>query len=327
MNEKVKVSVVCITYNQEKYVSKMLESLVNQKTSFRYEILIHDDASTDETPNIIRKYEKRFPNLIKAICNEQNQFALGKNPNIEQNYPRVKGKYIAYCEGDDYWSDENKLQLQYDSLEKNDDCSVCVHSVNCISENDTVLEQSFPIIEIPEGIILSNEYYKLELCKTGWLFQTSSYFIRTSVVRKFVNDYKENTYPVGDLPLILFSVAQGNCYYIKRFMSCYRMNSGGYMTKLKYNKNRITHCKEFINGHKNFDKITRFKYHQYFEYAIKEREIEIFLNEKNYRKIWSNKYYENRKNMSLRRKILLAIGFIFPNIAYEIERNIDGWAD
>lgn len=206
-------------------------------------------------------------------------------------------------------------------------CSVCVHSVNCISENDTVLEQSFPIIEIPEGIILSNEYYKLELCKTGWLFQTSSYFIRTSVVRKFVNDYKENTYPVGDLPLILFSVAQGNCYYIKRFMSCYRMNSGGYMTKLKYNKNRITHCKEFINGHKNFDKITRFKYHQYFEYAIKEREIEIFLNEKNYRKIWSNKYYENRKNMSLRRKILLAIGFIFPNIAYEIERNIDGWAD
>lgn len=98
-------------------------------------------------------------------------------------------------------------------------------------------------------------------------------------------------------------------------------------TKLKYNKNRITHCKEFINGHKNFDKITRFKYHQYFEYAIKEREIEIFLNEKNYRKIWSNKYYENRKNMSLRRKILLAIGFIFPNIAYEIERNIDGWAD
>ena len=255
MNEKVEVSVVCITYNQEKYVSKMLESLVNQKTSFRYEILIHDDASTDETPNIIRKYEKRFPNLIKAICNEQNQFALGKNPNIEQNYPRVKGKYIAYCEGDDYWSDENKLQLQYDSLEKNDDCSVCVHSVNCISENDTVLEQSFPIIEIPEGIILSNEYYKLELCKTGWLFQTSSYFIRTSVVRKFVNDYKENTYPVGDLPLILFSVAQGNCYYIKRFMSCYRMNSGGYMTKLKYNKNRITHCKEFINGHKNFDKI------------------------------------------------------------------------
>lgn len=214
MNEKVEVSVVCITYNQEKYVSKMLESLVNQKTSFRYEILIHDDASTDETPNIIRKYEKRFPNLIKAICNEQNQFALGKNPNIEQNYPRVKGKYIAYCEGDDYWSDENKLQLQYDSLEKNDDCSVCVHSVNCISENDTVLEQSFPIIEIPEGIILSNEYYKLELCKTGWLFQTSSYFIRTSVVRKFVNDYKENTYPVGDLPLILFSVAQGNCYYI-----------------------------------------------------------------------------------------------------------------
>lgn len=67
MNEKVEVSVVCITYNQEKYVSKMLESLVNQKTSFRYEILIHDDASTDETPNIIRKYEKRFPNLIKAI--------------------------------------------------------------------------------------------------------------------------------------------------------------------------------------------------------------------------------------------------------------------
>ena len=123
MNEKVEVSVVCITYNQEKYVSKMLESLVNQKTSFRYEILIHDDASTDETPNIIRKYEKRFPNLIKAICNEQNQFALGKNPKIEQNNPRVKGKYIAYCEGDDYWCDDYKLEKQVTIFESNPECT------------------------------------------------------------------------------------------------------------------------------------------------------------------------------------------------------------
>ena len=98
---KIEVSVVCLTYNQEKYVGKMLESLVKQKTNFEYEILVHDDASTDDTQKIISDYAEKYPELIRPILQKENQFSKGINPNIKFNYPRVRGKYIAYCEGDD----------------------------------------------------------------------------------------------------------------------------------------------------------------------------------------------------------------------------------
>ncbi len=142
--EDVQVSVLCLAFNHEKYIRRTLEGFVNQHTNFKFEVLIHDDASTDGTADIIREYEKRYPDLIKPIYQTENQHSRGVKIQTKFNYPRAKGKYFAYCEGDDYWTNENKLQKQYDIMERHPECSICVHEVQCINEDGSVNDRVIP---------------------------------------------------------------------------------------------------------------------------------------------------------------------------------------
>src|SRR5699024_5978215 len=103
----------CTAYNHERYIAETIESFLMQKTNFRYEILIHDDASTDNTAEIIKKYEKQFPEIIKPVYQKVNQYSQGVNVH-ELIRQRAIGKYFALCEGDDYWTDSYKLQKQID---------------------------------------------------------------------------------------------------------------------------------------------------------------------------------------------------------------------
>jgi len=120
------VSICTITYNHKNYIAQAIESFLMQKTNFLFEILIHDDASTDGTTEIIKDYEKKYPSTIKAIYEEENQWIKGRRGSSVFNFPRAKGKYIAICEGDDYWTDPFKLQKQVDFLEANGEYSfVC----------------------------------------------------------------------------------------------------------------------------------------------------------------------------------------------------------
>ena len=101
----VMVSICCITYNQEPYIRAALDGFMSQKTSFAYEVLIHDDASTDRTADIIREYAARYPDVIKPILQSENQYSRGfTNISGTYNFPRAAGRYIAMCEGDDYWT-------------------------------------------------------------------------------------------------------------------------------------------------------------------------------------------------------------------------------
>src|SRR5690554_3228117 len=115
----VLLSICCITYNHENYISQAIEGFLAQKTSFNFEIIIHDDASTDATASIVKKYEQEHPNLIKAIYQKENQYSQGIKPWPNFVFPITRGKYIALCEGDDYWTDPYKLQKQVDFLEAN----------------------------------------------------------------------------------------------------------------------------------------------------------------------------------------------------------------
>lgn len=126
------VSICCITYNHAPFIRKCMDGFLMQETSFPFEILIHDDASTDGTDSIIKNYEASFPDLIFPLYETENQYSKGfelspSNMDIKFNYSRAKGKYIAYCEGDDYWSDPHKLQRQVDFLETHPEYSVCWH--------------------------------------------------------------------------------------------------------------------------------------------------------------------------------------------------------
>ena len=123
------VSICCITYNHAQFIRKCLDGFLMQQTNFPIEILIHDDCSTDGTTEIIREYEAKYPNLIFPLYEEENQYQQGKAAEIDfYNYRRARGKYIAYCEGDDYWTDLLKLQKQVDFMEANPEYSVCFHA-------------------------------------------------------------------------------------------------------------------------------------------------------------------------------------------------------
>lgn len=124
---EVIVSVCCLAYNHEQYIRKCLDGFVMQKCNFKFEVLIHDDASTDKTASIIREYEAKYPNIIKPIYQLENQHSKGIKPTFTYNLPRCKGKYIAFCEGDDYWTSENKLQQQVNLLDQYNNRSGCFH--------------------------------------------------------------------------------------------------------------------------------------------------------------------------------------------------------
>ena len=122
------VSVVCTTYNHEKYIRQCLDGFVMQKTTFPIEIIVHDDASTDDTVRIVKEYEEKYPNLFNNIYRTENWYSRGKDIWGYLFDQKARGKYIALCEGDDYWIDPYKLQKQVDFLEGHPEYSMCFHN-------------------------------------------------------------------------------------------------------------------------------------------------------------------------------------------------------
>jgi len=126
-NERSPVlSIICLAYNHAAFIEETLDGFVRQETTFPFEVIVHDDASTDSTAAIIRDYAARYPNLIKPIYQRENQYRLGV-PFSTRLFAEARGRYIAYCEGDDYWTDPRKLQIQVDFLEKNPDYVLTYH--------------------------------------------------------------------------------------------------------------------------------------------------------------------------------------------------------
>lgn len=130
MSIKPTVSIICLTYNQEKYVRDCLDGFVMQQTSFPYEVLIYDDASTDGTPTIIQEYAEKYPSIFKPTLYKKNNYSQGLGyVGLYTGIKEAKGKYVAYCEGDDYWTDPQKLQKQVDFLETHPEYEICAHEV------------------------------------------------------------------------------------------------------------------------------------------------------------------------------------------------------
>lgn len=126
--DKPLLSVCCIAYNQKQYIKNCMDAVLAQQTTFPFEFLIHDDCSTDGTKEIIASYAEKYPDIIKPMFEEQNQYSNGNDVRIHfYNYERAEGKYIAYLDGDDYWTDPLKLQKQVDFMEANQEYSVCFH--------------------------------------------------------------------------------------------------------------------------------------------------------------------------------------------------------
>jgi len=140
LNAQPLVSISCMTYNHAPFIRKCLDSFLMQKTNFPIEIIIHDDASMDGTIDIIQEYASKYPETIFPMIQKENQYSLGiRGITSQYNYPRCRGKYIAICEGDDYWTDPLQMQKQVDFLEAHEDYVLTFHDFNIVDEKDLII--------------------------------------------------------------------------------------------------------------------------------------------------------------------------------------------
>lgn len=212
------VSVICTAYNHERYIRDALEGFVMQKTKFPFEVIVHDDASTDGTADIIREYEKKYPDIIKPIYQKENQYSRGVRIGRDIIMPLVKGKYVAFCEGDDYWTDPLKLQKQVDFLEKHEDYAMCVSSCKWL---DLRTNEVVSGMTVSVDTDVSVEDVILE--KDGRIFQTATIVVRSEINRLFPEWRLMN--PVGDYAMFINAGIHGKIRMLSDVMSVYRWYS------------------------------------------------------------------------------------------------------
>lgn len=275
--EEIMVSVCCMTYNHEPYIRDCLEGFVKQKTNFKYEVLIHDDASTDKTADIIREYEKKYPDIIKPIYQTVNQYSKKIDINKEYQYTRVNGKYVAWCEGDDYWIDPLKLQKQYDFMEEHRECSFCTHKVNVINaENNThILYMPNTVVDQILEIEKYLEYASIYKCT----FQTSSYFAQSKYIKELLNDYPEFMKILAyDISWVFYFSTKGKIGYIDDTMSVYRSGSiGSWTSRTKEHTDAIKHYMRVCNMYDECNRYTEYKYEKSINNIIKSHAKEICI--------------------------------------------------
>lgn len=236
----IKLTVYCLTYNHENYIRQTLESFLHQKTKYRFKVIVHDDASTDNTQYIIKEYANQYPDIIEPILQTENQYSKGIDIVKQFILPNIEGDYIATCEGDDYWLDEKKIDRQIDFLESHNDYSACVH--NSVFYNmktgkkkpfnsNVTKEQDIQLENVVDGV-------------TG-VFHTSSVMYRKGIAfqeHSFLNCMKG----VGDYPKAILMAINGKIRYFPQQMSVYRFASTGTSwtsknTGISSIPNRISH--------------------------------------------------------------------------------------
>lgn len=232
---EVLVSISCITYNHSAYIRQCLDGMLMQQTTFDFEILIHDDCSTDGTDDIIREYVSKFPQIIKPLFEEENQYQQGKPiGTIVWNLPRAKGKYIAICEGDDYWTDPLKLQKQVDFMEANPEYVLCCHRYKIYNQNDGTWDKDYvhQLFEIsPNGFSFSNqENFKV------WITKTLTLLIRQDALRKMPS--KKGFKYWRDVHMNYYLLKQGKGFCMPLEGSVYRRHQGGIFSALQQTQQR-----------------------------------------------------------------------------------------
>lgn len=302
------VSICCITYNQEKYIAHTLESFLMQQTDFAFEILIHDDASTDATPAIIQQYQEMYPGLIKPILQKENQYSQGVEIDYVFNFTRAEGKYVAYCEGDDYWTDPEKLQKQVAFMETHPEVSACIHADKTINEAGTKVigsRQAFP----EDHYLTMEEAIHLD----GKFAQNSMLYVNRLIKEKEMPEWYFNA-PVSDYPLLLVLALRGEIYYMNESMSAYRQAALNSWTRNVYRvaEKRKEHYAGLRKTLQDFDEYTDYQYTDIVRKQIFHDEFILLICDKNLKKIKTSTYRSLYEQLSFSAKVKLHLSYYLP---------------
>lgn len=316
------VSINCITYNHQDYIADAIESFLMQKTNFPFEIVIGEDCSTDSTMEIIQSYKERFPQMINVVTSEKN---VGMFQNGKRVHEASRGKYIAVCEGDDYWLDPYKLQKQIDYMEKNPTCSLCFHNARIVDVNKNILHLN--MLE-HTAVGLRRNYYRKKNSEysAGELTLLGSIPTNSMVYKKSTLNCVPDWYyaaPSGDVCTQFIAAAEGYAYYIDEFMSVYRFGVPlSVTTQWRQEKNveqRTSLAKGCMKLAEEFDAYTGYKYTEFLSLEKMLWEVELLLEEKRGREVSNSPVYKKyREALTLFGRMKFYLHVYFPDYYHRI---------
>lgn len=257
------VSICMITYNHEKYIAQAIESVLMQETDFDFELVIGEDCSTDRTREIVTRYKEKYPDRIQVLFPPENS---GVQENLAATIQACRGTYLAFLEGDDYWTSEKKLQRQVDFLEGHPACSLCFHKVTVFFDDDSDDRKSYSLpYPLPHELSTIHD-----IIDENFLPTCSVMYVRGALP-----DIPEWTkkYWMMDWPLHLLVATQGDIGFIDLPMAAYRRHSGGACA----GTDQISKYHGIIDMLEMFDRQTAFQYDRTVQRSLLKKEYSLSL--------------------------------------------------
>jgi glycosyltransferase involved in cell wall biosynthesis len=224
----MKVSVFLATYNHEPFIEQAVRSVLMQRVNFDYEVLVGEDASTDGTARVLKRLQAEYPGRVRALLRPRN---LGMCRNFIETYQACRGEYIAYLDGDDYWTCPDKLQKQVDYLEEHRDCSTCFHNAHILSDDPGDTQKEFfvnrtgrTVFTVADLILLNN------------IIPSSSIVVRNGLIDRFPDWLPEVT--AVDWVFNILNAGKGKIGYIPEAMAVYRRHDGGVWSAMEDERRR-----------------------------------------------------------------------------------------
>ena len=309
------VSIICNVYNHGKYVRDALEGFISQKTNFTFEVLVHDDASTDDSAAIIREYEQKYPDLIKPIYQTVNQYSQKVLIDRTFQLPRIKGKYVATCEGDDYWTDPMKLQKQYDFMEAHPEYALCTSSADWL---DMRSGKILNLCKTEQDRDVSMEEIILET--KGRPFQYATFFTRTEI--RCTMPKWTWAFGVGDTPLALHAATCGKVRMLSDCMAVYRNNAPDSWTSRisTDNARKIAAFNKMIGGLEAFNEATNHVHDEVVSLRIKRLRYFIARSNRDWKAMRSSELREIYEARGFKGRMSDALYCIDPRLQMFITR-------
>lgn len=295
---EVLVSICCLSFNHEKYIAQTLDSFLSQKTNFKFEILVHDDASTDQTRKILVKYKSKFPDKFRLMLRRKNQYLNHRHCAIWEFFLKAQGTFIAVCEGDDYWCDEYKLQKQVVSLMQHNGARFSFHKTRVQddrrAEECTILSSGF---DGHNNILKPSQM--VELIKSELIHFSSFMFSSDLLCQIYSILKKHNQIDTGDYFIRLICIMAGDSVFIDDTMSVYRCNvDNSWTTNTKNNVDRlIIHACKMLNSVSALEDILCDNGASFIAHHKREYAISLFTSAcKKYGDYFRDEIYENIAN-------------------------------
>lgn len=302
----IMVSILCNTYNHKTYIEQCINGFLNQKVNFDFEIIIRDDASTDGTTEIVRKYAEKYPSIIFPHYYSENQYSKGNAREVNRKmFDCARGKYIALCEGDDFWISDSKLQKQVDFLESNPEYVCCGHAAYYANEDGTLKSNiRFDVFQKTQDLSMNDLIL-------NWAFATSSILYKKSARTDYNIPFRGKC-KNGDYSFLLYIRTKGKIYYINECMSAYRIESIG-SVNWKWRKDKdslIRNQYRFLEMLDLFDEYTRFQHNEAVNKKKEKVQFAIFCLQGNLKEVRKNRLEYNR--LTNRAKLKLLAHYYFP---------------